>query len=302
MKEKEKDKNSLLADQWSKEVMALIKKLHPLTALVVESLIIEYALQTPPQFSDPLRFYEMILDLMVVPEDEETLNHLAQKHLSKNQILTSAGARIYYGDRVKALMNQENELLRDGYVRSEEEWWFDAEAKPAILHLLTDPVFREWFENYYELDIITKTQRKIKRKVVEDVTAKTKPYSGKIQRTDEIGKYAIDREKQIPTEELENIGENTGNVDSSFDYTYGYPTNKVRALMEELKKLDGFTQRLLLTEHGQAGKYAKAKADNTIKALSEESGISESALRQRKKRYISELIVNVTNALSKPID
>ena len=76
----------------------------------------------------------------------------------------------------------------------------------------------------------------------------------------------------------------------------------MKALAEEFLKLDDFTKRLLLTEHGQAGKNARWKAENTIKVLSEESGISESALRQRKKREIARLAENVTNALSKPVN
>lgn len=307
MEEKDEEEKYVWAgidvDRGSKEWLQEVEKVRSepgnngLSTLSLEGILLQRKF---PEIHEYFTFYHNIHDLIKDPTDEWLLDYIVDRDFTKNKILTSAGARIYYGGLTKALMNYENELLRDGYVRNEEEWWFDAEAKPALLYLISDTKFLEWWENYFELDLPKGTRKKAKRKIVQDLTAKEKPYSGKIQKTDEIGKYAIDREKQLPDAELENIGENT--ADTAFDFTYGYPKNKVRALAQEFLKLDDFTKRLLLTEHGQASKKSMWKAENTIKALSEESGISESALRQRKKRKISELIENVTNELSKPIN
>ena len=266
-----------------------------LSTLTIEAILLQRKF---PEVSEYFTFYHNLHDLMEDPTNEWLINYIAERDFTKNQLLTSAGARIYYGGLAKALQDYQNELLRspEAYVRSEEEWWLDAEGKPALLHLLTDPEFMKWWGSYFELDLPKKAKGKAKRKVVEDLTAKLKPYSGKIQKKDEIGKYTIDREKEISDTKLENIGEST--VDSAFDFTYGYPKNKVKKLAQEFLKLDDFDKRLLLTEHGQAGKSSTWKKNNTIKVLSEESGISESALRQRKKRKISELIENVTNDLS----
>jgi len=306
----EKDKEKVIwldsvidrqSEEWLQEVEEL--RAEPgksdLSTLTLEGILLQRKF---PEVREYFTFYHNIHDLIADPSNEWLINYIAERDFTKNQVLTSASARIYYGGLAKALQNYQNELLRlpDGSFRSEEEWWLDAEGKPALLHLLTDPDFLKWWEGYLEWDLPKKTKSKAKRKIAEDLTAKLKPYSGKIQKTDEIGKYNIDREKQLPTEELENIGEST--VDSAFDFTYGYPRNKVKALAEEFLKLDDFTKRLLLTEHGQAGKNARWKAENTIKVLSEESGISESALRQRKKREIAKLAENVTNALSKPVN
>lgn len=268
-----------------------------LSTLTIEGILLQRKF---PEVREYFTFYHNIHDLIADPTNEWLLNYIAERDFTKNQVLASAGARIYYGGLAKALQDYYNERLRDGYIRTEEEWWLDAEGKPALLHLLTDPAFLKWWEGYLELDLPKKTKSKARRKIVEDLTAKLKPYSGKIQKTDEIGKYSISREKEIPDTKLENIGEST--VDSAFDFTYGYPKNKVKALAQEFLKLDDFTKRLLLTEHGQSAKSSRYKADYTIKKLSEESGIPESTLRQRKKRYISELIINVTNDLSKPIN
>ena len=306
----EKDKEKIIwidsdLDRQSEEWLQAIEELRAepgksdLSTLTLEGILLQRKF---PEVREYFTFYHNIHDLMADPTNEWLLNYIAERDFTKNQVLASAGARIYYGGLAKALQDYQNELLRspEAYVRSEEEWWLDAEGKPALLHLLTDPDFLKWWESYLEWDLPKKTKSKAKRKIVEDLTAKLKPYSGKIQKTDEIGKYTIDREKEISDTKLENIGEST--VDSAFDFTYGYPKNKVKALAQEFLKLDDFTKRLLLTEHGQAGKNSPWKKENTIKALSEESGISESALRQRKKRKISELIENVTNELSKPIN
>lgn len=306
----EKDKEKIIwidsdLDRQSEEWLQAIEELRAepgksdLSTLTLEGILLQRKF---PEVREYFTFYHNIHDLIADPSNEWLINYIAERDFTKNQVLTSASARIYYGGLAKALQNYQNELLRlpDGSFRSEEEWWLDAEAKPALLHLLTDPDFLEWWEGYLEWDLPKKTKSKVKRKIAEDLTAKLKPYSGKIQKTDEIGKYNIDREKQLPSEELENIGEDT--VDSAFDFTYGYPKDKVRTLAQEFLKLDDFTRRLLLTEHGQAGKNSPWKKENTIKALSEEKGISESALRQRKKREIAKLAENVTNALSKPVN
>ena len=283
------------SDEWKAEVEDLRVRLAPWgpwTTLELEVIL----LQTKyPVLYEYCHFFAVIDDLIDNPDDVDSLNFLAKDNLKKNQILTTAGARIYYGGLAKALQNYQNELLRspEAYIRNEEEWWLDAEAKPALLHIIADPLFVEWFKSYRELDLPKKIKGKIKRKVVEDLTAKLKPYSGKIQKKDEIGNYTIDREKHVPTQELENIGEST--VDSAFDFTYDFPKNQVKALAQKLLKLSEFDRRLVLTEHGQTGKNSYWKKKNTIKVLSEESGISESALRQRKKRKIDWLKENVTN-------
>lgn len=303
----EKDKEKIIwidsdLDRQSEEWLQAIEELRAepgksdLSTLTLEGILLQRKF---PEVREYFTFYHNIHDLIADPSNEWLINYIAERDFTKNQVLTSASARIYYGGLAKALLDYENELLRDGYIRNEEEWWLDAEGKPALLHLLTDPDFLEWWEGYLEWDLPKKTKSKAKRKIVEDLTAKLKPYSGKIQKTDEIGKYTIDREKEISDTELENIGESP---DRLFDYSYGYPKNKVKALAEELEKFSDFDRRLLLTEHGQAGKNSKWKAKNTIKILSEESGIPESTLRQRKKRKIAELIENVTNAESKPIN
>lgn len=304
----EKDKEKIIwidsdLDRQSEEWLQAIEELRAepgksdLSTLTLEGILLQRKF---PEVREYFTFYHNIHDLIADPSNEWLINYIAERDFTKNQVLTSASARIYYGGLAKALLDYENELLRDGYIRNEEEWWLDAEGKPALLHLLTDPDFLEWWEGYLEWDLPKKTKSKAKRKIAEDLTAKLKPYSGKIQKTDEIGKYNIDREKQLPTEELENIGEDT--VDSAFDFTYGYPKDKVKTFYEELRKMDPFDQRLLLTEHGQAGKNSPWKKQNTIKALSEESGIPESTLRQRKKREIAKLAENVTNAPSKPVN
>lgn len=283
------------SEEWIKEVEDLKVRLAPWgpwdtqqDILTLELVILR---QRYPEFDAWCEFYDLMYGLSNDPDNDWLLDRIARKYLTKNQIFTSAGARIYYGGLAKALQDYQNELLRspEAYVRSEEEWWLDAEAKPALLHLISDPDFEEWLDD----PTGEKTQKKVKRKVVEDLTAKLKPYSGKIQKTDEIGKYTIDREKEISDTKLENIGEST--VDSAFDFTYGYPKNKVRRLAQGLLKLSEFDRRLVLTEHGQAGKNSMWKKNNTIKVLSEESGISESALRQRKKRDIDFLKEYVTN-------
>lgn len=285
------------SEEWLREIEEVRAEpgREDLSTLTIEGILLQRKF---PEVREYFTFYHNIHDLIADPTNEWLINYIAERDFTKNRLLTTAGARIYYGGLAKALQNYQNELLRspEAYVRSEEEWWLDAEGKPALLHLLSDPEFLKWWEGYLEWDLPKKTKSKAKRKVVEDLTAKLKPYAGKLQRTDEIGKYTIDREKKIPDTELENIGEDT--VDSAFDFTYGYPKNKVKALAREFQKLDDFDRRLLLTEHGQAGKSSMWKKANTIKVLSQESGISESALRQRKKRKISELIENVTNDLS----
>ena len=304
MEEKEKEIKYYYSqsEAWIKEVEDLKVRLAPwgpwdtqMDTLTLELVLLRWKF---PEFDAWCEFYDLMYALSDTPDNDWLLDRIARRYLTKNKILTSASARIYYGGLTKALQNYQNELLRlpDGSFRSEEEWWLDAEAKPALLHLISDPDFEDWLDD----PTGEKTQKKVKRKIAEDLTAKLKPYSGKIQKTDEIGKYNIDREKQLPTEELENIGEDT--VDSAFDFTYGYPKDKVRTLAQEFLKLDDFTKRLLLTEHGQAGKNSPWKKENTIKALSEESGISESTLRQRKKREIAKLAENVTNAPSKPVN
>ena len=274
-----------------------------------------------PPVAQYMEVYYAIEEILDHPYFEPLIEWFAKKHLTKNQVLTSAGARIYFGDLTKHLQNYEHELLRDGYVRTEEEWWYEAEAKPALLHLLhpktvvgkdkdkNEITFLEWWDTYNDIDIPSQIKKMVKRKIVEDLTAKLKPYSGKIQRTDEIGKYTISRETKYQyTSEIEHhllVDQYGNNLASAFDFSHGYSKKQVRILISELSKLNEFEVRLLLTEHGQAAKNAHekgGKADNTIKKLSQDSDIPESTLRQRKKRLINQIIENVTNETSKPVD